>query len=279
MARPLRLEYPGAIYHITSRGNNHKDIYLKPSDRNIFLSIFGKVCRHYNWCCYAYCLMSNHYHLVLETAEANLSRGMQQLNSVYSQRFNRRHKRIGHVFQGRYKSIHVDKDSYLLEVIRYVLLNPVRAYICKSAGQYTWSSYREMIGKRVAPDWLNLDWALSQYGNQVSTARKRFIEYVGNGSCDIEIWSNLRHQIYMGDVAFIEKVHRESGIDYDLIEVPRVQKRKARKGLEYYFDKYEERNSAIIEAFVDGGYTQKELSEFCGLHYSSISKILKRDNR
>ena len=134
MARPLRMEFPGAISHVPARGNARGDIYLDDGDRQLFLSIFSRTCHRFNWACHAYCLMSNHYHLVIETPDANLSKGMRQLNGVYSQSFNRRHSRVGHVLQGRYKAILVDKDQYLLEVIRYVLLNPVRAHITKAAG-------------------------------------------------------------------------------------------------------------------------------------------------
>src|SRR3972149_2645148 len=140
MARPLRIEYPGAVYHVTTRGNAQADIYLDDTDREKFLEILGQICDRYHWHCYAYCLMGNHYHLVIETPAGNLARGMRQLNGNYTQTFNRQHRRAGHLFQGRYKAILVDKDSYLLEVIRYVLLNPVRARLTNTAGQWRWNS-------------------------------------------------------------------------------------------------------------------------------------------
>ena len=163
MARPLRIEFPGAIYHITSRGNCRADVYLEAQDRSMFLDLLGKVCERFNWCCHAWCLMTNHYHLVIETRDANLAKGVRHLNGVYTQTFNRKHGRVGHVFQGRYEAILVDKDTYLLEVVRYVLLNPVRAGIVTTAGQYPWSSYRAMIDKIGAPGWLAKDWVLSQF--------------------------------------------------------------------------------------------------------------------
>ncbi len=126
MTRPLRLEFEGALYHITSRGDRREAIYESDADRSGFLSLLGDVCDTYNWVCHAYCLMGNHYHLMVETPEANLSSGMRQLNGVYTQDFNRRHRRSGHVFQGRYKSILVDKESYLLELTRYIVLNPAK---------------------------------------------------------------------------------------------------------------------------------------------------------
>ena len=140
MARPLRLELAGGLYHVTSRGNSRQDIYIDDEDRLCWLDLLGDTCTSFNWVCHAYCLMTNHYHIVLETVEGNLSQGMRQLNGVYTQRFNRRHRRVGHVFQGRYKAILVDKDSYLLELSRYVVLNPVRAAMVNDVGDWEWSS-------------------------------------------------------------------------------------------------------------------------------------------
>jgi len=127
MSRPLRLELAGGFYHVTSRGDGREDIYLSVADRQAWLEVFGQVCKRFNWVCRAWCQVTNHYHLLIETPEANLSQGMRQLNGVYTQRFNRAHGRVGHVFQGRYKAILVERDSYLLELARYVVLNPLRA--------------------------------------------------------------------------------------------------------------------------------------------------------
>ena len=124
MARPLRIEYAGALYHVTSRGDGQEAIYLGDEDRKLFLDVLGQVCERFNWATHAWCEMTNHYHLLVETPDGNLSKGMRQLNGVYTQRFNRQHQRVGHVFQGRFKAILVEKDSYLLELARYIILNP-----------------------------------------------------------------------------------------------------------------------------------------------------------
>jgi len=129
MARPLRLEFPGTLYHLTARGNAQQAIFLDAMDREAFLTILAGEIDQHRWRCYAYCLMDNHYHLLIETPEANLVHGMRRLNSRYAQRFNRRHRRVGHLFQGRYKSIVVDRERHLLELTRYIVLNPVRAGI------------------------------------------------------------------------------------------------------------------------------------------------------
>jgi putative transposase len=146
MARPLRIEYDGALYHVTSRGNERKAIFKDDTDRELFLSTLAQVTERFHWTCHAYCLMDNHYHLVIETPDGNLSKGMRQLNGVYTQTFNRRHHRVGHLFQGRFKGILVQKESHYLEVCRYVVLNPVRAKAVKHPREWAWSSYRATGG-------------------------------------------------------------------------------------------------------------------------------------
>ena len=131
MTRPLRLEFSGALYHVTARGNARQRIYLDEEDRHLYLDLLGKEITQQGWLCYAYCLMDNHYHLLIETPEPTLVAGMRRLNGVYTQAFNRRHRRAGHLFQGRYQAIVVDKDAYLLELCRYIVLNPVRAKAVK----------------------------------------------------------------------------------------------------------------------------------------------------
>lgn len=145
MARPLRIEFSGAVYHVTSRGNAQQNIFLCDDDRQAFLDLLGIACERFRWQCHAYCLMSNHYHLLIETQAPSLSKGMKYLNGTYTSAFNRRHFRIGHVFQGRYKAILVEKDAYLLELSRYIVLNPVRARMVRSAKDWPWSSYRGTV--------------------------------------------------------------------------------------------------------------------------------------
>ena len=143
----MRIEFRGAVYHVTSRGNTRQAIFRDDIDRIDFLEVLYSVVKRFNFIVHAYCMMRNHYHLLIETPDGNLSQGMRQLNGVYTQRFNRRHNRVGHVLQGRYKAILVEKNSYLLELARYVVLNPVRAAgIVKSPGDWKWSSYRATAG-------------------------------------------------------------------------------------------------------------------------------------
>ena len=149
MVRPLRIEYAGAVYHITSRGDRREPIAQDDADRALFLAVLGQALARFDAQAWAYCLMGNHYHLVLHTRQANLSRLMRQINGVYTQAFNRRYGLTGHLFQGRFKAILVDSDSYLMEVCRYVDLNPVRAGMVRYPQDYPWSSYRALTASTI----------------------------------------------------------------------------------------------------------------------------------
>lgn len=178
MARPLRIEYPGAFYHITSRGNERRNIFRDDKEREQFLSYFGTATERYKAVIHVYCLMSNHYHLLLEMPLGNLSQIMHHINGAYTTYFNKRHKRSGHLFQGRYKAIVVDKDEYAAELSRYIHLNPVRAGIVKTPDEYPWSGYRYYSGKRKRPEWLVLDFILSYFGKDTLEAQKGYRKFV-----------------------------------------------------------------------------------------------------
>src|SRR5713226_6360530 len=161
MARPLRIEYPGAVYHLTSRGNARKKIFLNDSDRDEFLATLGWVVERFGWRCHAYCLMDNHFHLLIETPQPNLSLGMRQLNGVYTQRFNRRHKRVGHLFQGRFKAILVERDSYLLALARLYRSQPNTRQDGPLCGGLPLEQLPGDSGSCPGPAWLTLDGILS----------------------------------------------------------------------------------------------------------------------
>ena len=171
MARSLRIEYPGAFYHITSRGIARQLIFFDEEDKSFLLFILKDVLRRYNWLCHSYCLMNNHYHLVVETLEGNLSSGMRRLNSTYTQRFNKKHQRVGHLFQGRYKGILIDKENYFLEVIRYVVLNPVRAGLVSHPKDFEWSSYGEISGINERKEKITTEYILLQFHDNILTAK------------------------------------------------------------------------------------------------------------
>jgi putative transposase len=275
MARPLRLEFPGAIYHVTSRGDRGESIYEDDTDRLEWLTVLSKVCERYNWRVHAYCQMDNHYHILLETADGNLSKGMRQLNGVYTQYFNRQHNRVGHVYQGRFKAILVEKDAYLLELSRYVVLNPIRANRVKDIDDWHWSSYRATIGKDSAPDWLSVDWLLSQFSLQGKRARTEYVNFVRAGIGLPPIWDNLRRQIFLGDKAFVDKHQQMIDQKDSLEDIPALQKRAIAKPISYYEKKYKNKKLAITQAYLSGGYTLKQIGDHFDRHYTTVSRIVK----
>src|SRR4030042_3712775 len=279
MARPLRIEYSGAIYHITSRGNARLAIYEDDEDRRSFIKILGDVIDRYNWICYASCLMDNHYHLLIETPDGNLSRGMRQLNGVYTQKFNWHHGRVGHIFQGRFKAILVDRDNYLLELCRYVVLNPVRAGITAMPEAYPWSSYRAIAGLDRGFSFLNRDWILAQFGKRRRRAEKNYRDFVKAASDMVSPWNKVQGQIFLGSSKFVEEVKPLLERKEALQEVPKVQRFAHRPELKTVLslksrgDK-EERNKAIRGAHFNYGYPLIEIGRHLGLHYTTISKII-----
>lgn len=207
-ARPLRIEYPGAVCHVTSRGNDRERIYLTDEDYASFLDCLCSVVKRFNWALYAYCLMSNHYHLLIETPDGNLSRGMRQLNGVYTQQFNRKHNRVGHALQGRYKAIFVDKDNYLLELCRYIVLNPVRAGMIRGPKEWQWSSYKETAGYSRGISCLTKDWILLQFGRKKWETEIRYREFVREGIKAESPWKEIRGQLYLRDEKFLDGIKR-----------------------------------------------------------------------
>lgn len=270
MARPLRLEFPGAIYHLTSRGNARQKVFFTDTDRQLFLDTLAAVVSRYSWICHAYCLMANHYHLLVETPKANLSLGMRQLNGIYTQAFNRRHRRVGHLFQGRFKAILVEKESYLLELCRYIVLNPVRVKGNLKTGSWKWSSYRATAGLAPAPGFLQTDWVLGQFGKKRAQAQKRYREFVKEG-LESRPWEELKGQIYLGSEEFIE---RHAPRDQRLKEIPRAQLRAAKPSLERIFAKSGEQGIAL--AYKEHGYRLHEIAAHLGVHYATVSRRLKQ---
>jgi REP element-mobilizing transposase RayT len=274
MARPLRLEFRGALYHVTSRGDGQEEIFRDDEDREKCLEVLAHTVQRFNWRVHAYCLMGNHYHLLTETPDGNLSPGMRHFNGVYTQRFNRRHGRVGHVFQGRYKGILVQKDSYLLELARYIVLNPIRAQMVRRVQDWPWSSYRATAGLTEVPDWLETTWILSAFGQRQSQAQQRYRAFVAEGKNRPSPWGQLKNQIYLGSEAFVDNLQSRLSADQDLSEIPAGQRRPVAKPLDYYARKYRDRNEAIVMAYESGGYSLKAIGEHFGLHYSWVSRIV-----
>ena len=270
MARPLRLEFPGAVYHLTGRGNARQRIFFSDADRQLFLDTLAAVVGRYGWICHAYCLMANHYHLLVETSKPNLSLGMRQLNGIYTQAFNRRHERVGHLFQGRFKAILVEKESYLLELCRYIVLNPIRVEGNAQTGTWKWSSYRATAGLASAPEFLTTDWVLRQFGRDRAQAQKRYREFVREG-LESRPWEGLQGQIYLGSEAFIKRHLPENR---ELKEIPRAQIRAVRPKLQKIVRGIDD--PAVLQAYKEHGYRLREIAAHLGVHYATVSRRLKQ---
>jgi len=279
MARPLRLEFSGAIYHITARGNAQESIFHDGVDREAFLSILGETVARCGWLCHAYCLMNNHYHLLVETPDGNLSHGMRQLNGVYTQRFNRRHGRVGHVLQGRFKAIVVERDAYLLELARYIVLNPVRAKAVSTLSRYRWSSYLATVGSVAQPAWLTTDWILGQFAKGRRVAQRRYARFVAEARNLPSPWTAVQGQVLLGSERYIEKLRPILEGKQDLAKIPRAQCLARRPALKRLFSRpgredKRVRDEAIRKACLEYRYSMAAIAKQVNLHYSTVSKII-----
>jgi len=278
MARPLRIEFEGAVYHITSRGNAGKAIFQDDDDRELFLETVGKVVERFGWRCHAYCLMNNHYHLLVETPAPTLSRGMQYLNGVYTQSFNRTHRRSGHVFQGRFKAILVEKESHLLELARYIILNPVRVGLTRSARDWRWCSYRATAGQVESPEFLTTDWILACFDEDREGAIHAYRRFVRAGR-DTDVWQDLRAGCLLGTDSFVEKLRpliAEIPVDPHILRREATVARPVLDELLGAVKDKETRDLQIHAAVRLHHYTLQEVADHLGLHYSTISVIASR---
>lgn len=276
MARPLRIEAAGALYHITARGNARQDIYSDDGDRQEFLRLLGNAVGRHDWSCHAYCLMDNHYHLLIETGMPTLSRGMKYLNGSYTQYFNRRHHRVGHVFQGRFKAILVQKDSYLLELARYIVLNPVRAQMVRSAKDWRWSSYRATAGYHEGDPCLTTEWVLAGFAKKKNVAQQRYRDFVQAGKGQPSPWEKLKNQIYLGDDDFINDMQCKPAPEQSLKDIPKKQKQAPVQPLDYFAARYDDRDEAMARAYLSGHYTLAQVGEHFGVSYATVSRAVKR---
>ena len=282
MARPLRIEYSGAFYHITSRGNEKQLIFFTDQDRKKFLNLLKLVIDRTDWICHSYVLMGNHYHLLIETPKPNLSRGMRQLNGVYTQFFNWNHNRVGHLFQGRFKALLVEKDNYLIELCRYLLLNPVRAGFVKDPGDYRWSSYKAIIGKVKCPEFLTTNCILSQFGSDSDTAVKEFKKLLFSCKTMSFPTEEIAGQLILGSKKFINKMEKYL-LRHDRLndsEISKKQRYVFRMDLdEIYQNGIKEgktRNELIYKAFREYDYYQKEIADYLRIHYATVSRAIKK---
>jgi REP element-mobilizing transposase RayT len=272
MSRQLRVLFPGALYHAMARGNERQRIFRSDDDRLTFLDLLGAVDKRYGAICHAYCLMENHFHFVVETPRGNLPEIMHHLNGCYAQRFNQRWDRVGHLFQGRYKGVLVERDAYLLEVVRYVLLNPVRGNRCELPEEWRWSSCRALLGVGPRPSWLSNRWLLDQLAPDVRRARERWRDFLHEGIARPTPLP-IRADSYLAEDPFLLTRLADQPPH---VEIPRAQWQPVRPTLAEIFASSRDPARDAHERY---GYTFREIGEHVGRHYSTISRRLQRSAR
>ena len=277
MSRPVRIEFPGAVYHVTSKGRDGQIVFDDADDRGVFLNVVDNVVARFGWLIHSYVLMDDHYHLVVEVPEANLSKGMRQLNGVYTQHVNRRHDQEGPIFHGRFKSILLEKKNYLLPVCRHVVTNPCRLEEALNFSSYKWSSYRALAGQVKAPAFLYRDDVQHYFGKREKDAQRKYREYIKDGVGEDSPLEQRTHQVLLGSNRFLSEMQ-------PFLQGERLAKRgpkavKRRRSLNTLFKKVDdksrgERNELMKKAHLDFGYTLMEIGDHLGLHYTTVSKVI-----
>ena len=277
MTRPIRIEFPGAVYHVTSKGRDGQVVFKDDEDRGVFLNVVDNVVDRFGWLIHSYVLMDSHYHLVVECPEANLSKGMRQVNGVYTQHVNRRHGQEGPIFQGRFKSVLLEKKTYLLPVCRHIVINPQRTRDPKNYKDYKWSSYRALAGQVKSPGFLYRETVLSHFGKREKEAQRKYRDYIRQGLGEVSPLDQRKNQVLLGSPRFLNEMH-------PILQGERMSKRgprsaRRRRSLNALFKKADdktrlERNELIKRAHLDYGYTLMEIGDHLGLHYTTVSKVI-----
>jgi putative transposase len=289
VSRPLRIEYPGAFYHVTSRGNERRTIFESNRDRERYLSYLESAHNRYGAVIHGYCLMGNHYHLLLETPRGNLSKILHYINGAYTTYFNIKRNRCGHLFQGRYKGILVDKDEYCKELSRYIHLNPVRAGVVRAALEYPWSSYRYFVGRDEKPKWLTTEFVLGDFGGEGGRGFKKYREYVERGE-NKELDNPLKKVIastFLGGKEFIDRIklqHLEKkGIDRrDLPALRKILRGPSLESIERAVIKRVGKGDPLFKkiciflSYEHSGLDLREIGEYFGMQRSAISQLSRR---
>jgi putative transposase len=283
MSRPLRIEFPGAVYHVTSRGDRRESIFADDEDRVALLAVVEQGLERFDAQMLAYCLMGNHYHFVVHTGSANLSLLMRHINGVYSQRYNRRHGLVGHLLQGRFKAILVDRDAYLLEVCRYVELNPVRAALVAAPADWPWSSYRSHVGLAEGLAWLDTV-GLHGYllGHDAQTpadsrrAGRQYAQWVAAGR-EVRLWDDaLNRQVFLGDDDFVERMQALMAPASKTAQTIPLRQRGAPKGLSDWLRECGSREEALWMAHTRSGLRMTALAAELGLSVVRVSQLIAK---
>ncbi|MES2900689.1 MAG: transposase [Pseudomonadota bacterium] len=274
MTRPLRIQFPGALYHVMARGDRRRPIFHRDDDFRQWLARLGLSCERFNAVVHAYCLMPNHYHLLIETPDANLSRVVGYLNASYSQLFNRRYDQVGHVFQGRFKSILVQRDTYLLELARYIMLNPVRAMLTQHASDWPWSSLALMLAGQDVPAWFDRTWLLTRFSEREEEAKVAFREFMVAGIGGANPLESAKHQLVLGDAAFVVQ-HVSGKVPADMKPILKSQRGIAAMTLEHYVKTSSSRNEAMSAAYRSKAFTMRQIAQHFKTNASTVSRAIR----
>ena len=264
MPRTLRADHAGAFHHVMARGNRGAEIYLDDIDRRSFLTLLAEVVVRAGWRCHGCCLMSNHFHLLLETPAAMLGEGMRNLNGIYTQRFNRRRRQRGHLFEGRYKSVLVEREAHLLELIRYLALNPVRAGLVKNPQDWQWSHHRAYLGLSAVPDYLTRAWMLSLFAGRPDAAQKAYELFVFDGletlsdqpQDVLQLWPDIGEEV--GNRSLAESIEPTSRPALGELAAGEARER-----------------GWMLTAYDRHHYRLREIAEAAGLHEATVSRIIR----
>ncbi|WP_420348888.1 transposase [Pelagibius sp.] len=296
MARPLRLERPGAAYFISTLGNAGLTVFRGPEDSRRFLEVLGETCARHQWRCLAYCLLPDRYNLVVVTEAPTLSRGMRQINGRYTQAFHRRYGTAGHLFQGRYRAVMVEPGPHLVAVCCEVLRQPVVLGLAPDASAWRWSSARHCLARREhagqgrdgeAPPWLDRAGLLRACApdpgqGDPERARERLAREIGTEP-QPPVWEHLRHQVFLGSEVFVEAMREEArsaaAARGSLAEIPRAQWQAPPPPLQDFAEQAQSRDEAMALAYQSGHYSQASIAAYFDVHYSSVSRAIRRHER
>lgn len=274
VSRQLRVQFAGALYHVMARGNNREPIVHDERDVVSFLGNLEATCERYAWRVFGWCIMPNHYHLVLETARETLSYGMRRLNSVYAQQFNQRHNRVGHFFQGRFRAFVVGNEDYLLTLLRYVELNPWRAALVQHPTDWPWSSIHVSLGRDPAPPWSAVREVWARFGTTAGVSIKRYREFLFDGMHTPAEVLPMHHSLVIGDAEAAAGVEALAGRTRVSPEIPHGQ-RVTSAALPAIFAREADVDAAIKDAYV-AGFPLRAIAAYLGVHYSTVSVIARR---
>ncbi len=275
MARPVRIEYPGAYYYLTSKALEGERLFRGGNDRQEFLSILQEVICRMQWEVYAYNLMPDSFQLFIKTTKPNLSKGMRQLNGIYTQRYNARYERFGNIFHGRFKAVLVEAEHSFKDVVRHVMHVPIQERKTRDLNKWRWGSYQATMGLLDAPDWLKTKDVLHHFARQRKRAQKALSKSIKNYDEDFDLMKNVQGQILLGRDKFVKKWKKQLASG-KVMDKARQRKEKKIKPLCDFSTRFKDSKIAMVKAYKTGNYTLEQVSSHFGVHYSTVSRTVKR---